>query len=379
MISLTAMACGAEASTRGLLAGPRFGKGGRGPVVVWNSTGRCNLSCSHCYADAAAEAADELSTKEALELLRGAADAGAPVVLFSGGEPLLRDDLVELVAACARLGPAPALSTNGSLLSTSLARSLAGAGCAYVGVSLDGNAATHDALRGAPGAWREAVAGLRAAREAGMRTGVRFVLSRRNAVELPAVMAAAREEGVCRFCLYHLVYSGRADAGEDVSPEERRGIVERLIDEAGKAEDGFELLTVDGYADGVLAVLRASGVRRAAAEDLLARQGGCPAGVGIVAVGPTGLVHPCQFWRSAVLGDARRRPLPEILADGGPLAERLARKSEFVTGRCGECAHKAVCAGCRVRAFAFSGDEWGEDPACPLTDEELSQNALCGR
>lgn len=374
MINLTALVRGGDAAARriGFVGGLRFG-GGAAPLLVWNVTARCNLACSHCYADAVVGSGGgryELSTGEGEALLASAAEAGVPVVLFSGGEPLLRDDLPDLVRTCAEAGVVPAVSTNGTLLTRDLALALADAGCAYVGVSLDGDEATHDGLRGEPGSWRAALAGVAEARRAGMRTGIRFVLTRRTVDALPRVLRVAREEGAARFCLYHLVYTGRAGADEDVTAAQRRSAVESLLEEAARGE--MEVLTVDGYWDGVLALLSLPRERREGARRLLERQGGCPAGAGILAVGPEGTVHPCQFWRSAALGNVRGRPLGQILSSGSGLLARLRQKTALLAGRCGSCVHRGICAGCRVRALARSGDEWAGDPACPLTDGEVA-------
>ena len=151
------------------------------PVVVWNVTRRCNLKCLHCYARATAAAApDELNSAEGLALLRDLKDFGVPVVLFSGGEPLMRDDLLELVAWTAQNDMRAVISTNGTLITRELARRLRDLGLSYMGISLDGTETTHDKFRGQPGAFAAAMAGVRHCQEHGLKVGLRFTVSRLN-------------------------------------------------------------------------------------------------------------------------------------------------------------------------------------------------------
>ena len=181
------------------------------PVVVWNVTRRCNLKCLHCYAQATAgPAQDELSHQAALDLLRDLKDFGAPVVLFSGGEPLLRPDLFELVDRAVAHGMRAVISTNGTLISRDLAWRLKDLGLSYVGISLDGAAEVHDRFRGESGSFAAAMAGVRHCREMGLKVGLRFTLSRLNYREVPAIFDLVEEYQLPRICFYHLVYAGRA-------------------------------------------------------------------------------------------------------------------------------------------------------------------------
>ena len=183
------------------------------PVVVWNVTRRCNLTCLHCYARAGAQAApDELSRTEALGLLQDLRDFGVPVVLFSGGEPLMRPDLLELVDWTVAAGLRAVISTNGTLIDRPLAQRLKELKLSYVGISLDGTEATHDHFRGQAGSFAAALAGVRHCQEAGLKVGLRFTLSRLNYRDVPAIFDLVEDWQIPRICFYHLVYTGRGSS-----------------------------------------------------------------------------------------------------------------------------------------------------------------------
>jgi len=365
-----------EAPRPGLL---HFSSAAR-PVVVWNVTSRCNLRCLHCYLGAeAAEPGEELATDEGMALIDDLAQMSVPVLLLSGGEPLLREDVLALAAHAAARGLRTGLSTNGTLIDAAAARSIREAGIQYAGVSLDGMEHTHDVFRRRQGAFQEAVAGIRNCREAGVRTGIRFTLNAHNWRELPDVLDVCEALEVPRFCMYHLVYAGRAREmmSQDVTADQRRQAVQWLIERAldwGRRGVDTEIVTTDNHADGVLlyhyvrehAPERADDVLR-----LLHMHGGCSAGCKIANIDPRGGVHPCQFWDSLTVGSVREGRFSEIWDQGHPLLADLRRKQELVRGRCGECLYKDVCAGCRIRAQAVHGDYWAEDPACYLSDEEI--------
>ncbi|MBS3733591.1 MAG: radical SAM protein [Phycisphaerae bacterium] len=359
-------------------------QGPRRPVVVWNATRRCNLRCAHCYADSDDAPADgELTTDEAVTLIDDLAGFGAAVLLISGGEPLLRSDLVELVAHARHAGLRTALSTNATLASTDLAQRLGEAGLSYAGVSFDGTPATHDAFRGARGAYDAATAGLRHFRQANVRVGLRFTLTRDNAADAPAMFDLARREGVDRLCFYHLVATGRGAAldARSLSHSGTRRVLDALIDAAVSAhrtDRPAEVLTVDNHADGPYAYLRLRREDPDAAERslaLLRRQGGNASGERIACIGWRGDVHPDPFWRTRAVGNVRRRPFSAIWSDARqPLLAALRARPAGLTGRCSRCRWLDVCNGnLRARAEA-AGDPWGDDPACYLTDAEIDPN-----
>jgi radical SAM protein with 4Fe4S-binding SPASM domain len=369
---------GAEVSAR---APARFAPPGDAPfVVVWNVGIHCNMSCPHCYAAATARPSPhDLDTDEGLRLLDELARAGVRVLIVSGGEPLLRPDVFSLLARAREVGLAAQLSTNGVLIDEPVASRLAACGVGYVGVSLDGLREWNDAYRGLPGGFDLAVRGLCFARAAGMRTGVRMTLTRRNVAELDGVAAVAVESGAERFYVSHLVDSGRGArlVFDDLDRGEARETLEHLFETAERwLERGCATRVVTGSNDSDGPFLlrwiesRYGGAAAAPVEELLLARGGNSAGERILAVDHRGRVHPDQFWRAAVLGDVRTTPFAEILKH--PLRAELRDRLAHLTGRCGVCSYRALCRGShRERAIARNGELWSPDPACVLEDLEI--------
>ncbi|MCL4502717.1 MAG: 12,18-didecarboxysiroheme deacetylase [Deltaproteobacteria bacterium] len=352
------------------------------PVVVWNTTKQCNLRCVHCYAKATAgPAKDELTFEEGLALLKDLKDFGVPVVLFSGGEPLMRPDLFDLIEWTVKNGMRAVISTNGTLITFEVAQRLKKLGLSYVGISLDGTEQIHDQFRGQPGAFAAAMAGVRRCQEAGLKVGLRFTVSRLNFQEVPAIFDLVEGYRIPRICFYHLVYAGRGTklVEEALSHQQTRDLVDlicartRRLFEAGQP---VEVLTVDNHADGpylYLKLLREDPARAAEVLSLLQMNEGNSSGRGIGCVSWDGEVYADQFWRHHSFGNVRRRPFSQIWSDlSDELMARLKDKKWYVSGRCHECRWLDVCAGnFRVRAEALTGDLWAPDPACYLTDEEI--------
>ena len=384
MISISKLYCGMAEPGDAL----RYASaGGRAaalqPVIVWNATQRCNLRCVHCYSQSEdKDYGGELSTAEARAMLADLAGFGVPVILFSGGGPMMRPDIYALLETAARLGMRAVLSTNGTLLDAAAARQLRATGAAYVGISLDGLREVHDAFRGAGGAFDRALEGIRCAREGGLRVGLRFTITRRNAGEMDGIFDLAAREKIPRLCFYHLVYAGRAGAlaAEDLGPADARRTMDRIIDRTAdlcRTGRPVEVLTVDNHADGPYLVLRMrrEGNPRAAEALRLLRMGrGNSSGVGIGCIGWDGTVYADQFWRHAALGNIRERPFSKIWTDlSHPLLAKLRARRPHLKGRCAACRWVDVCGGnFRVRAEAATGDLWQSDPACYLTDDEIA-------
>ena len=356
----------------------------RGPLVVWNVTRRCNLKCKHCYYPAGKKSARrELTRAEGMQLIADLGAAGVPVLLFSGGEPLLREEVFTWGSAAAAAGIHPVLSTNGTMLTDAIADRLLRCGFAYVGVSLDGVRSAHDEFRGECGSFDKALGGLRAARDAGLATGVRFTVCAENVSELPGLLDLVEREGIPRFCLYHLVYAGRGAglARRDLTAAERRRMTDFLIEKTldwDRRGVRSEILTVDNHADGVYIadyVRRNLPERHEEVKQLIGMQGGCSAGTKFASIDSEGDVHPCQFWEHEALGNVTQCTFREIWRDvSHPLLRGLRTKSVSLKGsRCGTCVYRCVCTGCRVRAQAVSGDPWADDPACYLTQAEISE------
>ena len=357
------------------------------PVVVWNCTQSCNLRCVHCYAGSECKAYDgELTTDEAKTMIDDLAAFGSPVLLFSGGEPCVRSDLVELMQYAKDRGMRVTLSTNGTLITSELAERFAQVGLSYAGISLDGGPKTHDEFRRVPGSFDRAMEGIRNARAAGIKVGLRMTINKRNWREIPEIFQVMRDEGVARSCFYHLVYTGRGSElmDEDLTHEETRQAVRLIMDltrawfdEGGKPE----ILTVDNHADGVFVyheLLKEDPKRAAEVYDLLMMNGGNSTGNGIGCVSWDGEVYADQFWRHFSFGNVKDRPFSEIWTDTSrttPQSElmyRLKDKRPFVEGRCSKCKWLDICGGnFRVRAEAATGNLWASDPACYLTDAEI--------
>jgi len=353
------------------------------PVVVWNITRRCNLRCVHCYAHAREEAGtDELTTEQGRILLDDLAAFGVPVVLFSGGEPLARRDLPELAAYAVGKGMRAVISTNGTLISAAVARTLKDIGLSYVGISLDGMQEVNDRFRAVPGAFRAALDGIRNCQAAGIKVGLRFTINRFNVQEIPGIFDLIEEMDIPRVCFYHLVYAGRGSelVKEDLNAEETRRTLDLIIDRTRRLHDHGrpkEVLTVDNHADGpylYLRMLREDPERAKEVLELLQWNEGNNSGRGIGCVSWDGAVHADQFWRHYSFGNVKERPFSEIWMDtSNPFMRQLKEKKKHVKGRCADCRWLDICAGnFRVRAEAVSGDVWAPDPACYLTDEEIA-------
>ncbi|MCG6909111.1 MAG: 12,18-didecarboxysiroheme deacetylase [Deltaproteobacteria bacterium] len=354
------------------------------PVVVWNVTRRCNLKCVHCYAHAEdRHFANELSFDEGKTLIDDLAGFGVPVLLFSGGEPLVRKDLPDLAAYAVDKGMRAVISTNGTLITAELARTLKDIGLSYVGISLDGMEKINDRFRGVPGAFGKAMQGIRNCQAAGIKVGLRFTINKANVGEIPAIFDLLEEMDIPRVCFYHLVYAGRGSTmvDEDLSHAETRAAVDLIIDRTKDLHDRGkpkEVLTVDNHADGpylYLRLLKEDPQRAGEVFDLLKMNEGNNTGRGIGCVSWDGSVHPDQFWRHHSFGNVKDRPFSEIWTDlSDPLMAKLKEKKNHVTGRCAACGWLDICAGnFRVRAEAVYDDIWAPDPACYLTDAEIQK------
>jgi radical SAM protein with 4Fe4S-binding SPASM domain len=347
------------------------------PVIFWNITNRCNLACTHCYIRAGSDRrrSDELSTGEAIALIDDLAAMGVPLLLFTGGEPLLREDFWDLATHARECGLHTVVSTNGTLIGPDVARRLRDVGIEYAGISLDGaTAATHDAFRGVPGSFARSVRALEECARAGLKCGVRFTVTRQNRHELGDLITLAKTLGVDRFCVYWLVPSGRGSeihADQQLLPDEVRAVVDRIYRETLRTDPSvMEFLTVDAPQDGayLLERLRADGhPAEERATALLARMGGCSAGKRVANIDPSGNVYPCQFAQieELMIGNVRDRPFEEIWNDPENRVLAAFRNTDVSEMACGRCEDRVVCGmGCRIRAYARYGDLSAPDPFC---------------
>ncbi|MDD3530222.1 MAG: heme d1 biosynthesis radical SAM protein NirJ [Gallionellaceae bacterium] len=353
-----------------------------GPVVIWNLVRRCNLTCKHCYSISAdRDFAGELDTAEVFRVMADLKAARVPVLILSGGEPLLRPDLFVIARRAKALGFYVGLSSNGTLIGPDNIEAIAAAGFDYVGVSLDGLAATHDRFRRKTGAFDAALAGVRLCKAAGAKVGIRFTLAQENAHDFSALLDLMEEEGIDKFYLSHLNYAGRGNKNrnDDAHFRTTRAAMDLLFERAwrhAQAGRASEFVTGNNDADGVylLAWMRRHFPGRAAhMRARLQQWGGNASGVNVANIDNLGIVHPDTMWWNYPLGNVRERPFGDIWADtSDPLMAGLKQARRPVKGRCAACAHRDICNGnTRVRAWQTAGDFWAEDPGCYLTDAEI--------
>lgn len=402
MIDIGKLYCGGTSTGDGLRYGTKSGADCHGnkphqmvtlaserrPIVVWSTSRTCNLRCVHCYTDSENKKYEgELSTEEGMKLIDELADFNIPSLLFSGGEPLMRKDLFQLIEYAAKKNIRPVISTNGTLIDAQTARDIKNAGVVYVGISLDGMEKVNDKFRGVEGAFKKAMAGFENCRNADQRVGLRLTLTRQNYMDLNEIFDFIEREGINRACFYHLVYSGRGKDmfKDDLTYRESRDAMDIIL---RRTKDYFDrkldinILTVDNHVDGVYMYLKLLEENPEQAEEiyrLLSWNGGGAhsTGVGIGNIDFNGNVHPDQFWQDYDLGNVRERRFGDIWFDESePLMKGLKNKADYIKGRCRVCKFRDLCTGAmRVRAYRTYDDPWAPDPACYLTDEEIGLDA----
>lgn len=353
-----------------------------GPVVIWNLIRRCNLTCKHCYSISAdKDFGGELNTAEVFRVMDDLKAFRVPVLILSGGEPLLRPDLFEIAGRAKAMGFYVGLSSNGTLIDAHNIDAIAATGFDYVGISLDGMRETHDRFRRLDGAFDRSLAGLRLCRDLGVKVGVRFTLTQDNAADLPGVLQLVEDEGIDRFYFSHLNYAGRGNKNraDDARHQMTRDAMEQLFDTAWDCERrGLDKDFTSGNndADGPFFlqwVRRRFPTRATHVEAKLMQWGGNSSGVNVANIDNLGQVHPDTMWWHHTLGNVRERPFGEIWSDlSDPLLAGLKQSPRPVTGRCAACCYLAMCNGnTRVRAQQLTGDPWQEDPGCYLDNAEI--------
>ncbi|MBE7460389.1 MAG: heme d1 biosynthesis radical SAM protein NirJ [Zoogloeaceae bacterium] len=364
--------------------GPKrsFGNLAPGPVVIWNLIRRCNLTCKHCYSISAdKDFPGELSTQEVYGVMDDLKRFRVPVLILSGGEPLLRPDIFDIARRAKGLGFYVGLSSNGTLIDESNIRRIAETDFDYVGVSLDGIRETHDKFRRMQGAFEKSLHGIRLCRDAGLKIGVRFTLTQDNAHDLPGLLKLVEDEGIDRFYFSHLNYAGRGnknrkdDAHHQMTRQAMDLLFETCLDYQQRGLNK-EFTTGNNDADGVYFlhwVEKRFPDKAAHVRAKLAQWGGNSSGVNVANIDNLGNVHPDTMWWHHTLGNVRERPFSDIWVDtSDPIMAGLKAKPRKVGGRCGACLHFDICDGnTRVRAQQLTGDPWAEDPGCYLTDEEI--------
>lgn len=352
----------------------------RRPLVFWNITNQCNLSCAHCYINAGPDRQrkDELSLNEAKAFIDDLAEMRIPLLMFSGGEPLVRKDFWKLVAHARPMGLKLALSSNGTLITKAVAKKIKKAEIEYVGISLDGaNEETHDAIRRQPGSFSRSVTALKNCVDIGLKCGVRVTATKDNYHEIPDLLNLLIQLDVPRFCLYWLVPSGRGKglfADKNLKTHEVMRIVDILYMKAKELDpEKTEILTVDAPQDGIYILNRLKEENSPEYDNalkLLQFTGdSCSAGDRIANVDPSGNVYVCQFAQLTELkvGNVKQQRFSEIWKDDtNPILSAFQNKVKNLKGKCSKCTYKQLCGGgCRIRAYFQYGDLWAEDPLCP--------------
>ena len=354
----------------------------RGPVVIWNLIRRCNLNCKHCYSlSADVDFPGELSSEEIFAAMEDLKRFGVPVLILSGGEPLLHPDIFAISRRAKEMGFYVGLSSNGTPIDAATAERIVEVGYDYVGISLDGIGEVHDRFRRQRGAYDAALNGIRACRDRGIKVGLRFTMTEHNAASLPEMLDLLDREAIGKFYLSHLVYAGRGnryredDAFHRTTRRAMDLLFERCRDDVRRGVER-DYVTGNNDADGVYFlfwVRENFPYLEAHMRAKLAAWGGNASGVNVANIDNLGNVHPDTFWWHYSLGNLRERPFSEIWTDlSDPIMAGLKARPRRVTGRCGACRYFDICGGnTRVRAMQLAGDPWAEDPACYLSDAEI--------
>ena len=322
-------------------------------IVSWNVTNACNMFCDHCYREAGCKAEEELSTEEAKTLLEQIARAGFKIMIFSGGEPLIRPDILELVSYATSLGLRSVFGTNGTLITLEMARKLKDAGAMGMGISLDSmDKKKHNEFRKFDGAWEGAVQGMRNCRAVGLPFQIHTTVMDWNNHELEAITDFAVAEGAVAHHFFFLVPTGRAKTieAESLRAEQYEETLTRIM----KKQTEVDIELKPTCAPQFMRIAAQMGIKTRFRR-------GCLAGTAYCIISPRGKVQPCAYLNME-LGDVRETPFDEIWKNNEVL--NTLRTLEY-KGGCGECEFKRACGGCRARAaYYHEGDYMAEEPWC---------------
>lgn len=335
-------------------------------LLAWETTRRCNLACAHCRAAAGQGPYEgELSTGEGKALLADIATMGQVVVILTGGEPLLREDIFELAAYGTSLGHRMVMAVNGTLLTAEIAGRLKEAGIQRLSISLDGaTAASHDRLRQVPGAFAGALQGIQILNEAGLPFQVNTTVIAANRAELPAISALAEELGAAAHHVFVLVPTGRGEEIRDqlLSAAEYEETLRWLLARQKEGRIHIKPTCAPQYYRLWRQEAAAAGEKISpASHGMEAMTKGCLGGQGFAFVAYNGVVQPCGYLELPA-GDIRQAQFSRIWAES-PLFRQMRHLEEY-HGKCRRCEYRRVCGGCRARAYALTGDVLGDEPLC---------------
>lgn len=321
-------------------------------IISWNTTNACNMMCKHCYRDAGVKAEQELSTEEGLKLIEQIAEAGFKIMIFSGGEPLMRKDIYTLVNHAREKGLRPVFGTNGTLLTAEVAKRLKDAGAAAMGISLDSiDHMIHDMFRGVYGAWQKAVDGMRACREIGLPFQIHTTVMDWNMAEVEDLTDFAVKEGAIAHHIFFLVPTGRAVniEKETLRAEQYEELLRRIM----KKQSEVKIELKPTCAPQFMRIASEMGLETRFSK-------GCLAGLSYCIISPLGIVQPCAYLNIPA-GNVREKPFGEIWREAEIF--KVLRTEEY-KGGCGSCRYRKICGGCRARAYFYQGDYMGEEPWC---------------
>lgn len=335
-------------------------------LVAWETTRNCNLSCVHCRAAATCGPYDgELDTQAALRLLGQIAEVAKPIVILTGGEPLLRTDIFDIAAYGTDLGLRMVMAPNGTLLTAQMAQKMARAGIRRISISLDGaSARSHDAFRGVAGAFEGALRGIENAKSAGIEFQVNTTVTKANLAQIPRILALAETLGAVAHHIFLLVPTGRGKyiLDQEIDAREYEETLNWFYDQRGTTRLQLKATCAPHYHR----ILR----QRAKAENktvtyqshgLDAVTRGCLAGSGFCFISHRGVVQPCGFL-DLNCGDVTRQTFAEIWYNSAHF--KALRDPGQLKGKCGICEFRKVCGGCRARAYEATGDFSAEEPLC---------------
>lgn len=321
-------------------------------IISWNTTKACNLKCEHCYRDAGLKDPQELNTIEGKDLLSEIAKSGFKIVILSGGEPLMRKDIFELISFAKNQGLRPVLGSNGTLITADIARRLKECGLSRAGISLDSiDPLIHDDFRKHNGAWQATVDAMNICKKEGLDFQVHTTVTKRNWREITKITDFVEGLGAKAHHIFFLVPSGRGKEISDVFiySEEIRQVLKEILNKQKQTK--MELKPV--CAPQFVPLAREMGLD-------LRFQKGCLAGISYCCILPNGDVHPCPYL-PLLAGNVRQTKFSELWKSSDTF---LKLRSGDYGGACGSCVNKDSCAGCRARAYHYNGDLMSEDPEC---------------
>lgn len=355
-------------------------------LVVWDITYACNLKCKHCYASAGKTLEDELTTEEAKQVIDKLDRVSVPIVAFSGGEPLVRKDFLELARYTIDKGIYVAVATNATLITKEKAHEIKEAGIEFVQISLDGSSAeTHDSFRGINGVFEKTLQGIKNCVEEGLFVNIATTATKYNYDEIPKIMDLCEQLSVNWFMLYNFVPTGRGEfiAENDLSPDEREKVLKELWRKLKSGSKVNVLSTAPQFARVALEseigenekIVPTHFANPSLSKELVNLAefiGGCGCGRFYCAIRPNGNIEPCVFFPLTV-GNIKEDDFENLWANN-PILRDLRNKN-ILEGNCGECDYRYYCGGCRARAYGYTGNYLSPDPGC-IRNKELVQRSV---